>query len=91
MLLFDKLLATLSFWLQIMPYYRSEFFLSKINTFGFSCCGLQARYEGIDPVAKSDIGFDVVFKMKATRLHPADMAKSDVLCEQAYWRDHRLW
>ncbi|CAI3797967.1 hypothetical protein JAMGFMIE_01952 [Rheinheimera sp. MM224] len=35
-------------------------------------------------MAKSDIGFDVVFNKKATRLYPADMAKSDELCEQAY-------
>ncbi|OGO81473.1 MAG: hypothetical protein A2203_15830 [Chromatiales bacterium RIFOXYA1_FULL_46_5] len=90
-MLFDKFWATLSFWLKITPYYRSEVFFSKINTFGFSCCGLQARYEGIDPVAKSDIGFDVVFYKKATRLYPADMAKSDELCEQAYWGEHRLW
>ncbi len=74
-----------------MPYYSSGFFLSKINTFGFSCYGFQARYEGIDPEAKSDIGFDVVFNQKATRWYQVGMAKSDEICEQAYWRKHRLW
>jgi hypothetical protein len=89
-LLFGKLWATLSFWLGMLPYYSNAFFLQKINAFVFNCCGVQARYERIDPVTKFDIGFDVVFYKKATGLYPAVMAKSDELSEQDYWGDW-LW